>query len=307
MNIKRLTYLILFLLSITTIKAQHTPLLSQYMFNGLAYNPAYAGSNEVLTLSAADRHQWVGFDGAPVTQILTAHTPLKNENIALGLMLFRDVIGKTHNNGLYATYAYRMKWGAGKLSLGLTGGFSFLQARLSESVTTQPGDEVFEKNTPMCFLPNFSIGAYYYSPKFFVGFSTPFIFSEEFDAGSDKFISAFELNKNNFILNGGYSYQINSEYVIKPSFLWRTNLASGSQMEFDLAAENLRFGGLGIGYRSKDAVVILLKAKINNQAFFGYSYGLPVSKLSNYNSGTHEFYLTYLFKYESKTISSRFF
>jgi len=295
------------ILSVLVVKAQHTPLLSQYMFNGLAYNPGYAGSNDVLTLSVADRHQWVGFDGAPITQTLVAHTPLKNENIALGLMLFRDVIGKTHNNGLYASYAYRIKWGQGKLSMGLTGGFSFLQARLSESVTIQSGDEVFAQNTPMCFLPNFSIGAYYYSSKFYAGFSTPFIFSEQFNDASNKFIPVFEFNKNNFIITGGYNYQINSEYAVKPSLLWRFNMATGSQPEINLAVENLRFGGLGVGYRAKDAVVIILKAKINNQMFFGYSYGLPVSVLSNYNSGTHEFYLTYQFKYESKTVSSRFF
>ncbi|MCD6366167.1 MAG: type IX secretion system membrane protein PorP/SprF [Bacteroidales bacterium] len=304
---KQLIYIIILMLSVLDTKAQYTPLLSQYMFNQLAYNPGYAGSNDVLTLSVSDRHQWVGFDGAPVTQTLAAHTPLKNENIALGLMLFRDVIGKTHNNGLYASYAYRIKWGSGKLSLGLTGGFSLLQARLSESVTIQSGDEVFSQNTPMCFLPNFSMGAYYYSSKFYAGFSTPFIFSERFDDGSGKFVSAFEFNKNNFILTGGYNHQINNEYTVKPSLLWRTNMVTGSQLELDLAVENLRFGGLGIGYRTKDAIIILLKAKINNQMFFGYSYGLPVSRLSNYNSGTHEFYLTYLFKYESKTVSSRFF
>jgi len=187
------------------------------------------------------------------------------------------------------------------------GGFSLMQARFSESVIIQQGDEVFSRNTPVCFLPNFSIGTYYYSSKFFIGFSSPFIFTEKFDVNTDKFISVFEFNENNFVINGGYNYQVNNEYALKPSILLHTNLTTGSQFEMDLAAENLRFGGLGIGYRHKDAVVFLLKAKINNQMFFGYAYDLTVSKLSNYNSGTHEFYLTYRFKYESKTISSRFF
>jgi len=304
---KQLIYLIILFGAVAELKAQYTPILSQYMFNGLGYNPAFAGSNEVLTVSAANRNQWVGFDGAPVTQTITAHTPLKNENIALGVMLLRDVIGKTHNNGLFASYAYRMKWGDGKLSIGLTAGFSLMEARLSESVIIQQGDEVFSKNTPVCFLPNFSIGTYYYSSKFFVGFSSPFIFTEKYDVNTDKFISVFDFKKNNFMMNGGYNYQINNEYALKPSFLLHTNLSTGSQLELDLAAENLRFGGIGLGYRLKDAVIFLLKAKINNQMFFGYAYGLTVSKLSNYNSGTHEFYLTYRFKYESKTVSSRFF
>ncbi len=307
MTIRRLTYILIFVFTVFSGKAQHTPLLSQYMFNGLAYNPGFAGSDDALSISVADRNQWVGFDGAPVTQTIAVHSPLKNENIAMGLFLYRDVIGKSYNNGIYGTYAYRVKLGKGKLSMGLTGGFSFKQVKLSESTVIQQGDEVFSKNTPLCFLPNSSIGTYYYSPDFFVGLSAPFIFSEEFNMQTDKYISTFDFSKNNFLLTGGYNYRINSLYVIKPSFLWRTNLTTGSQVELDLAAEHLKFGGIGIGYRLKDAIIILLKVRINNQMFFGYSYGIPISKLSNYNSGTHEFYLTYQFKYESKTVSSRFF
>ncbi len=305
--IRKPIYIFILAFAFSTGKAQHTPLLTQYMFNGLAYNPGFAGSDEVLSVSIADRNQWVGFDGAPVTQTIAVHTPLKNENIGLGLLLYRDVIGKSHDNGIYGTYAYRIKLGKGKLSLGLTGGFSFKQIKLSESTIIQQGDEVFSKNTPLCVLPNFSIGAYYYSSDFFVGFSSPFVFSEKLDTQTDKLVSSFDFSKNNFLLTSGYNYKINSLYAIKLSFLWRTNLATGSQIELDLAAEHSKFGGIGIGYRMKDAVMILLKVRINNQMFFGYSYGIPMSKLSNYNSGTHEFYLTYQFKYESKTVSSRFF
>ncbi|HIE15765.1 MAG TPA: type IX secretion system membrane protein PorP/SprF [Bacteroidales bacterium] len=301
-------YLLLFIICINVnVYAQHTPLLTQYMFNGLLNNPGFAGSNEVLTLSVSDRHQWIGFDGAPVTQIFTAHTPLKNENIGLGILLYRDVIGKSYDNGLYGTYTYHLKIRGGKLSLGLTGGISFKQKKLSEINTTQPGDVVFLTNTPLSVLPNLSIGAYYFCSRFFAGISTPFILTETFDKKTGKLLSVFDSRKNNFMFTGGYNYTLNKNYTIKPSFLWRINLTSGQQTEINIAVENKKIGGVGIGYRIKDAVIILLKIRINNQMFLGYSYDMSVSELSSYNYGTHEFYLTYQFRYESKTVSSRFF
>lgn len=289
------------------VSGQYTPLLSQYHFNGLTINPAFAGSYDVLSVSISDRNQWVGFNGAPVTQTIAAHMPLKNENIALGLLMYRDVIGVSQNNGIYGNYAYRIKVGDGKLSIGIGGGIAFKQANLSETNIVQVEDVVFSKNSSVSVLPNVSIGAYYYTKKYYLGISSPFIFSEEFVKDKGKFISIFDFSKNNMMLNGGYKYNINAIYCLKPSILFKSNFSSGTQLDLILTAEHSQFGGFGLGFRTNESILFLIKVRFNDQIFLGYSYDLSTSKLSNFNSGTHEIYLTYQFIYHSKTVSSRFF
>ncbi len=299
---------ILYILFLSVIvSAQYTPLLSQYTFNGLAINPAFAGSYDVLSVSISDRNQWVGFDGAPVTQTIAAHMPMKNENIALGVLMYRDVIGVSQDNGIFGNYAYRIKVKDGKLSIGVCGGISFKQAKLNETTIVQTEDVVFSKNSSISVLPNFSIGGYYYTKKYYIGISSPFIFSEEFDDEKENFSSRYDFSKSNIMITGGYKYDINSIYSLKPSILFKTNFCTGTQLDMILAAEHSQFGGFGLGFRSNESVLFLLKIRFNDQIFLGYSYDLSTSKLANFNSGTHEIYLTYQFIYHSKTVSSRFF
>jgi len=119
----RYLFVILFIiLSFSKGLAQSYPLFSQYMRNGLAFNPAYAGSKETFTASLVYRQQWAGFDGAPKTQVFSAHAPLKSDKVALGLLAYNDAYGVTKNTGVFVNYAYRIHLNKGILSLGLKGG-----------------------------------------------------------------------------------------------------------------------------------------------------------------------------------------
>jgi len=197
--------------------SQHLSLLSQYTLNGLPSNPGYTGSDEVLSVSTSYRNQWVGFEGSPVTQTISAHTPLKNDKVALGLLLYRDVIGKHYDNGVYFNYAFRVKLGKGKLSLGLSSGFSLKQSKLSEAIIIQQGDQVYSKNTPVSFLPNFSFGSYYYTKDYYIGFSIPFLMTHELDVSSGNFKPKHYFSQYNMMFSGGYKYQLNTDFCLLPN------------------------------------------------------------------------------------------
>lgn len=287
--------------------SQHYPLLSQYTLNGMPSNPGFTGSDDVLSVFTSYRNQWVGFDGAPVTQTIGAHTPLKNENVALGILLYRDVIGKHYDNGVYFNYAYRVKTGSGKLSLGLSSGISLKQSRLADATVIQQGDIVYSNNTPVNVLPDFSFGAYYYTQDYYAGFSLPFMMTHELDVSKGTFTPKHYFSEYNILLTAGYKFKVNEELYLLPSFVDRLNVSSGNQFEFCMAADYRELVGFGISYRLKDAVIAMFKYQINNQLTFGYSFDITISKLKNYNSGTHELVLRYIFKYESKSKSPRFF
>lgn len=304
---KTLHIIIFLLLSASLATAQLVPLLSQYSLNGFPSNPGYAGSNEVLSVSTSYRNQWVGFDGAPTTQTVGLHTPLKNEKVALGFLIYRDVIGKHYDNGFYATYAYRVKFPSGKLSMGLSAGLSAKRSLLSEAHINDSGDPVFLENTPVNFLPDFSFGTYYYSTEYYVGFSIPFLLTHQLDVSKGKFRTKHYFSEYNFLLNAGYTYQINNELILLPSIISRMHVKTGMQFEPGIAGEYKKMVGFGIAYRTGDAIILIGKYKLNNQLSLGYSFDVTTSELRNYNSGTHELVLSYIFKYESLSQNPRFF
>ena len=154
---------------------QQDPMFTNYQFNSLTFNPAYAGSNEHLTVNLVHRQQWLGFDGAPTTQSLLAHTPLKNERLGLGVSLVNDKIGPTGSFGLSGAYAYRLLVGKKKnmkLSLGLQASIANWHGDWLDIVVEQGSDPAFESNYN-AWLPNFGAGAYLSSDRFYAGLSCP--------------------------------------------------------------------------------------------------------------------------------------
>ncbi|MFH2142047.1 MAG: PorP/SprF family type IX secretion system membrane protein [Bacteroidota bacterium] len=297
---------ILFFLLLSYSYAQHTQLLSQYTLNGLPSNPAYTGSYNVLSVSSSYRNQWVGFEGSPATNTISVHTPLKKENIAVGLLFYRDVIGKSYDNGIFGSYAYRFKLWNGKLSLGLNAGISLMQARLSEAIVINNADPVYSQNTPVSIIPNFSFGSFYCADDYYLGFSIPYILSHQLNENIGKFNVRHSFKEYNFLLTGGYNYIVNSEYCFKPSMLFRMNMTTGAQLELTAAADYKDIFGAGFSFRTSDAVIAFIKVNINSQFTFAYSYDFTVSRLRAFNSGSHELFLLYRFRYVSKSVSARF-
>lgn len=302
MNIKIAFILIL---TITGIKlaAQQDPQVTQYMYNMNIVNPAYAGSNEAISIGLLGRTQWVGLDGAPKTVTLSVHSPVGN-NIGLGMSVVTDKIGPVNESNLNADFSYTLKTSEiGKLALGLKAGVTFQDLGLA-SITTVAPDVNFTDNINNTF-PNFGIGAFYYTDKFYAGVSMPnMIKSNHFEKQGGIISKATE--KMHYFINSGYVFDISETVKFKPSVLLKA--VTGSPVSMDISSNflvNERLE-LGASYRIDDSFSGLVNFAVNQNLRIGYAYDHTISNLGDYNSGSHEVILRYDFHFY-KYKSPRFF
>jgi len=275
-----------------TCQAQYHPQYSQYMFSGLAINPAYAGSLEVLNLVAIYRSsQWGNsVDGAPVTQTFAGDFPLRNPQLGLGLTVFNDKAGYLGQSGAYFAYAFRVRAGEGKLSLGMQAGFDSYRLDLNMIDLIDPNDPLFT-NIQLSIMPNVGAGAYYHTPKYFVGLSFPKIMA--YKANKDKNTSP-DLSFPNTMLYGGYIYPAGKNLKIKPSTLLHY---AGKQIFADLNCNAGLFDDkveLGVSWRMKNTLTALAQFRIQSLCI-GYAHDFSIGKPNAINT-THEIMLRYDFK-----------
>lgn len=282
-------------LATATAEAQHGPLTSQYLFNGLLINPAYAGSRDAFTANLTWRQQWVGFQGAPVTQILSLHSPIKRSRVAAGILLVNDRIGVSRETGVLTNYAYRIPFRRGKLQLGFGAGVSVVQADWTSLSLQDRNDSQFATDTRGSIRPNFSTGVFYYKKLFFIGASLPFIMSHHFDSSRQVWTIGTEKAQQQPMITGGYIWKVNKEFKLKPSTLIRYQAAAGVQA--DLSANLIIKDKIwtGLSYRSNDAVVGSFEVLPTPQWRLGYAYDLGISDITPYHQGTHELMLQYEF------------
>ncbi len=274
--------------------AQQDPLYTQYMFNTLAYNPAYAGSRDVLSIMALSRHQWVGFEGAPSTQTLTAHSPF-GEKVGLGLTITHDQLDPVQQTGIYVDYAYRLRVSDnGLLAFGLKGGLNFYQNNLSKLSTGNINDDpALNGGDYSKTLPNFGFGVYYYSKRFYLGASVPKLLENKLNNGDIEVLGESGQEARHYFITSGLIFDLNNHLIFKPSILARITQAAPFSMDINanfLIKEKLWVGGF---YRIKEAFGGILQYQVTNQLKVGYGYDMTTSELSNYNSGSHEIMLQY--------------
>ncbi len=296
----------LLLLALTS-EAQHSPLISQYMLNGLVINPGYTGSREVFTANALYRNQWVGFDGAPVTQVVSVHAPLKNKSIALGILFKNEKVGVSNTTGISGNVAYRIFMGDAKLSFGISAGVGILSSRFTELTTTETSDQAFAGDLRSNLQPDFGAGIYYSTKKYFAGISVPSMISRQYNITDEQLDIKSDAGLHNIILQGGYLFTLSEQFKLKPSTLVRISPIGNSQ--FDLNANLIYndFFWIGISYRHNEALVALLELQINQQFRVAYAYDYALSIFRQYSSGSHEIGLQYEFGYKVKSIDPRFF
>lgn len=288
-------------------KAQHTPLTSQYLFNGLVINPAYAGSRDALAANINYRHQWVGFDGAPVTQTISVHAPLKRRKLGLGLVLYNDKIGVSNETGVFSNYSYRIKFRNGKLAFGLGAGFTVFRSQWSTLAVQQANDQSFMTDTRGRFRPNFSGGAYYYTKKWFLGLSAPFLIARRFSPTNDGWRLSDTKADLQPMLTGGYLIELTHDTKLKPSALIRYRTASGIQADISTNLILKDKVWIGVSYRTADALIGSLEVLPTPQWRIGYAYDMGLSKLVAYHSGSHELMLQYEFGYRIRVKDPRYF
>ena len=320
-NAIRLSVLFLLLIGSTAF-AQQDAMFSQYMFNGLAINPAYAGTRNVLSTTALFRKQWVRIPGSPTTETFTVDGPFsRKKKGGLGLNLINDKIGVTNSLGIYGVYAYRVKIKRNKtLSFGLQAGVSqyranFTSVSLTRDVANQY-DAAYENNIKR-WNANFGFGMYYYTKKFYAGLSIPHFIPGKLISkikSSSNYYETFISDKDkahqyaHAFLTAGYVIKIKKDIKLKPSVL--VKYVYGAPIELDLNA-NVWFYDIvsaGLSFRTADAILVMFEVQANKQWRIGYSFDYSYTRLRKYNSGTHEIMLRYEFSYErAKLLTPRYF
>ncbi len=295
--------------------SQQEMLQSQYMFNGLFINPAYAGTHNFAEATALYRNQWTGLDGAPETQTLGADAPIYEGLMGVGLTLINDRIGDTRQTEVFANWSYHLNLdskGETKMSFGIRAGFADYNALLTETKVFDENDPVFSQNIGNAFVPKFGAGVYFYSALWYAGLSVPTIYAADKDirfAINDESDRYF---RPHTYLTAGYVFQLNDDLALKPSFLLRylNNIPLQADINCNLLIKNTFW--IGASYRTGDAVVGIIEYNIYNlvgaDMRIGYSYDFTTSRLSDYSSGSHEVMLSLRFNKEPiKTKSPRYF
>lgn len=286
---------------------QQDPMFSQYMFNTLSINPAYAGSADRLTAVAIHRSQWVKFDGAPVTQTVTAHAPLLFESVSVGGTILNDQHGPVKQTAVYADVSYRIFFDNSKLAFGLKGGMNLYSANLLDLNPLQANDLAFQSNISTRLLPNFGFGVMWYSKRGFIGASTPKLLQNKLLEGD---LPDFRNNQERIhgFLIAGYVWDLSNYVKFKPTILLKA--VGGAPPGFDVTTNFLLYDKVWLGamYRWNDAVGALVQYEINNKLKFGYAYDYIISDIGRYSSGSHEVMIGYDFGKPGKgDVSPRYF
>jgi type IX secretion system PorP/SprF family membrane protein len=284
--------------------AQQDAQFTQYMYNTINVNPAYAGSRGALSIFALHRTQWVGLDGAPVTNAVSINTPLNGSNLGLGVSVINDRIGPTDENTISADLSYTIPTSETyKLSFGLKGTANLFDLDSSLLTPEEAGDPTLQNYSK--FSPNIGAGLYLHSDKAYVGFSVPnFIETNRF---SDNDVKIFK-EKVNYYLIGGYVFDITSNVKFKPAFI--SKVVEGSPLQIDVSG-NFMFNNkfvVGAAYRWSAALSAMVGFQVSDALFIGYGFDNETTNLKNYNSGSHEIFLRYeIFKNIDKITTPRFF
>jgi len=285
--------------------AQQDAQYTQYMYNTININPAYAGSRGVMSIFGLHRTQWVGLDGAPVTNSFSLNTPIKNSNLGIGLSVVNDRIGPTSDNTLSADISYTIQVAEEtKLSFGVKASGNIFNLDVNKLTPQQAADPNLQ-NFKNEFSPNFGAGVYLHSDKYYLGLSVPnFLEDSKYN---DNDVAVFQ-ERMNFYAIGGYVFDLSPSIKFKPAFL--TKLVTGAPLQVDASANFLFFDKLMLGaaYRWDAAVSGMAGFQVTDGLYIGYGYDMETTKLRNYNSGSHEIFLRFeLFSKVSKMVSPRFF
>lgn len=306
-DMKKIIYLIVTLATFSNAFAQQDAMISQYMFNGLFLNPAYAGTHKYTSTTLLHRVQWTAFEGAPTTSIATIDGTILKEKVGWGLMIANDRIGVTSQTDIFANYNYQINLGKGKLSMGLKLGASQYYANLGKLTVWDKDDYVFAENRSSAFLPKAGCGVYYYAEKYYAGLSVPTLWAYDNTRNFSFNIEKGSNLRRHYFLTGGYVFTISDKVKLKPSTLIKYQPAAPLQVDLNLNALFMDKFWIGTSFRTEDAMVIITEYQINKQLRIGYAFDYTYSGLRSYAGTTHEFMLGYDFGKLIKVKTPRYF
>ncbi len=307
-------FLILLSFSFQNVYAQQDAQYTQYMYNTLSINPAYAGSRGGLSILGLHRSQWVGLDGAPRTQTFSIHSPVgQSERVGLGLNVVNDEIFITNETYVDGSFSYTIPTSAqGKLAFGLKAGIHLLDVNYSEASAFQNGDPLLSSNIDNRFSPQVGVGLFYSTDKFYAGMSVPNLLeTDHFDDSqntNDPNATFLARERINYYLTTGYVFDITPDFKFKPAGL--AKWVAGAPLQVDLTANALLYDKLtlGLAYRWSAALSALVGFQISDGLMIGLAYDRETTDLQQFNDGSYEVFLRFeIFNNPTKLISPRFF
>lgn len=302
---KKMLFSLVGLLAFAWVQAQQEQQYTQFMYNKLAINPGYAGSKDATCLTGVIRSQWLGLEGAPQTQMVSFNMPLLNKRVGVGLNLVRHSISIYKRFTGEATYSYRIRLGRGTLGIGVQGSIRGISADYGDDRLASAQPLALDNSIPSTvqnkMVGNFGAGAYFNTPKYYVGFSAPRLLRNNIDFNDLGGVLAQEIP--HLAIMGGILFDLNENLDIQPQLLIK--YVDSAPLDADLNVsfifKKLYMGG--ITYRTGgsslsgagESIDVMLGAHIIRDLFFGASYDITLSDLKNYSSGSVEGVLRYCF------------
>jgi type IX secretion system PorP/SprF family membrane protein len=303
---KKIVYSLLIVMISVVMRAQQEPQYTQYMYNPSVINPGYAGSLGYGSLFSLYRTQWIGLEGAPKTLNLNYHQPLENTNLGLGGNIVHDEIGPstTTNLGIDITYTIPFE-NQSRLAFGVRAGGQLLNIDYTKLNHYNPSDVSFRSNISNQFSPNIGVGLFYYNENSYVGLSVPMLLETK---TYDEFAYSDVNRRQHYYLTAGKVFDLSYNVKFKPAFV--AKMVAGAPLQVDLTGNfliNEKFT-LGMAYRWSAALSGLVGFKVSDRLMIGYGYDRETTRLSNFNSGSHELFLQFdLFKINQHIETPRFF
>lgn len=293
----------LIMMASSLANAQQEFMVTHYMFNGLAINPAYAGVHGGISASILHRNQWMGFEGAPSTQLASLHSPIKNTPVSLGGVVFRDAIGYSSEHGAFLSYAYRMKLNYElQLSFGLQGSihqYNSDYAGVSNDVF-DVGDQLVNVNE---MNYNFGAGLLLHTDRVYAGLSMPQLVNPEI--GINRGAQGFTQKVRHYYITGGYVFDVSRSVTLKPNFFVKIVENAPYQIDLNLNALISEFLWLGASYRSFESIDAILGFQITPQMQISYATDFTLTEV---DAQSHEVMLNYIFSLpKRKIMSPRYF
>ncbi|QPH40490.1 PorP/SprF family type IX secretion system membrane protein [Pedobacter endophyticus] len=292
------------------VLAQQDAQFSQYMFNGIYINPAYAGYREQLNLHAFYRNQWTGIEGSPTTMSLAVDAIANDGNVGLAFQVSSDRLGAQRNLAAYGSYAYRIRMnddGSSRLAFGV--GVGAIQLGIDGALLNPNDPEPFQPvGMQSSIVPDARAGVYFSNDRVYAGFSADNLVSQYIDIDRYAFIPQ---PKAHYYLTAGMLLPLSTDVLLKPSFLLKDDRGGPTSLDFNaffILADKLWIGGsyrTGVklydkSYLQKDlsrlsSAVAAVQVFPSSNFRIGYAYDFSMGPLQGYSSGTHEISIGYFF------------